>query len=153
MGIDWGAEVVEQIATHWRDQLRPRLDGLADDELRWQPVPGVPTIAWRLDHLVVGLAETNRTHFGGPPALPETFEHAGSARAALHQLDDAFRVWLDGVRALGEAGLARPQGPTVPPAFADAPMARLILYTSVELIHHGAEICLLRDLHLRRTTA
>jgi len=27
-------------------------------------------------------------------------------------------------------------------------MARLILYTSVEVIHHGAEICLHRDLYL-----
>ena len=27
-------------------------------------------------------------------------------------------------------------------------MARLILYTHVEVIHHGAEICLLRDLYL-----
>lgn len=30
-----------------------------------------------------------------------------------------------------------------------APMARLVLYTSVEVFHHGAEICLLRDLYLR----
>jgi hypothetical protein len=29
-------------------------------------------------------------------------------------------------------------------------MARLILYTHVEVIHHGAEICLLRDLYLWR---
>jgi len=27
-------------------------------------------------------------------------------------------------------------------------MARLVLYTHVEVIHHGAEICLLRDLYL-----
>jgi hypothetical protein len=25
-----------------------------------------------------------------------------------------------------------------------------VLYTSVEVFHHGAEICLLRDLHLRK---
>jgi hypothetical protein len=35
-------------------------------------------------------------------------------------------------------------------AFADAPMARLVLYTNAEVVHHGAEICLLRDLHRRR---
>jgi hypothetical protein len=27
-------------------------------------------------------------------------------------------------------------------------MAKLILYTHLEVIHHGAEICLLRDLYL-----
>ena len=26
-------------------------------------------------------------------------------------------------------------------------MARLIMYTHLEVIHHGAEICLLRDLY------
>ena len=50
------------------------------------------------------------------------------------------------------SGLAGPQGPSVPPEFADAPMARLVLYVNVEVIHHGAEICLLRDLY-RRTAA
>lgn len=28
-------------------------------------------------------------------------------------------------------------------------MARLVLYTSVEVFHHGAEICLLRDPYRR----
>jgi hypothetical protein len=31
-------------------------------------------------------------------------------------------------------------------------MARLILYMNVEVIHHGAEICLLRDLYLRSSS-
>src|ERR1700759_1200358 len=39
----------------------------------------VTTIAWRLAHLVVGLAETTGTHFGGPPATPATFDDAGHA--------------------------------------------------------------------------
>jgi hypothetical protein len=52
------------------------------------------------------------------------------------------------VRSLGTAGLARLQGAISPPAYADAPMARLILYTHVEVVHHGAEICLLWDLYL-----
>ena len=37
----------------------------------------------------------------------------------------------------------------MPPEFADAPKARLILYTNAEVIHHGAEICLPRDLYLQ----
>ena len=54
------------------------------------------------------------------------------------------------MRSLGAAGLARPQSALSPPQFADAPMAKLILYTNLEVIHHGAEICLLRDLYLRK---
>ena len=148
MLVDWGAEVVEQIDTHWRDQLRPRLDGLTDDELVWQPSAAVPTIAWRLEHVATGLEETNETHFGGPGA-PRAAA-GGTAVEALRRLDDAYGRWIDGVRALRADGLAAPQGPTVPAEFADAPMVRLVLYTSVEIIHHGAEACLLRDLHLDR---
>jgi hypothetical protein len=33
-------------------------------------------------------------------------------------------------------------------AFADAPMVRLIMDTHLEVIHHGAEVCPLRDLYL-----
>jgi hypothetical protein len=32
MDIDWSGEVVEQVESHWRHRLRPRLDGLTDDE-------------------------------------------------------------------------------------------------------------------------
>jgi len=98
MNVDWNAEVVDQVESHWRQRLRPRLNGLSDDEYFWQPVPDcwtlsrrgtstaplslgggeftwdygeprevepVTTIAWRLAHLTVCLAETNAIHFGG----------------------------------------------------------------------------------------
>jgi DinB superfamily len=181
--IDWNAELVDQLEWHWRHQLRPRLDGLTDDEYFWRPVADcwtisrrgessasvsfgageftmdygesprdrepVTTIAWRLAHLIVGFAETNASHFGGPPAGVSTFCYSGTAKEALRQLDDTHDRWVEGVRSLGAAGLARPQGPHQPPEFADAPMAKLILYTNLEVIHHGAEIALLRDLYLR----
>jgi hypothetical protein len=38
--IDWNAEVVDQVESHWRNRLRPRLDGLTDDEFFWEPVSG-----------------------------------------------------------------------------------------------------------------
>lgn len=38
--MDWTHEVVDQIDWHWRNQLRPRLDGLSDDEYFWEPVAG-----------------------------------------------------------------------------------------------------------------
>ena len=183
MDIDWNAELVDQFESHWRGQLRPRLDGLTDDEYFWQPVPDcwtlsrrgassapisfgageftldfgepphdpepVTTIAWRLAHLIVGFAETNGDHFGGPSARVSTFHYAGTAEEALQQLDQSYAAWVAGVRGLGAAGLARPQGPAQPPEFANQPMAKLILYMNLEAIHHGAEICLLRDLYPR----
>jgi hypothetical protein len=38
MGIEWNAQLVEQLDWHWQAQLRPRLDGLTDDEYFWEPV-------------------------------------------------------------------------------------------------------------------
>jgi hypothetical protein len=36
--LDWTTELVDQLDWHWRNQARPRLDGLGDDEYRWEPV-------------------------------------------------------------------------------------------------------------------
>ncbi len=35
----WNPELREQLSFHWRTQLRPRLDGLSDEEYFWEPVP------------------------------------------------------------------------------------------------------------------
>src|SRR5215472_5607132 len=36
--IDWNHELAEQFDWHWREQLRPRLEGLTDAEYLWEPV-------------------------------------------------------------------------------------------------------------------
>ena len=36
--VDWHAQLVEQLDWHWREHARPRLDGLTDEEYRWEPV-------------------------------------------------------------------------------------------------------------------
>jgi hypothetical protein len=53
---------------------------------------------------------------------------------------------------LGTDGLARPCGASEGP-YANRPMAALVLHINREVIHHGAEVALLRDLYLRRTTS
>ena len=47
MNVGWNGEVVDQVESHWRHRLRPRLDGLTDDEYFWQPVPGCWTVSRR----------------------------------------------------------------------------------------------------------
>src|SRR5919112_6145999 len=37
--LQWNALLLEQLDWHWQRQLRPRLDGLTDDEYFWEPVP------------------------------------------------------------------------------------------------------------------
>jgi hypothetical protein len=180
--IDWNRTLRQQWEWHWERQLRPRLDGLTDDECAWSPGPdawgvgrrgtstappavgagaftidyAVPepvpapftTAARRLGHAIVGvLAVRNATRFGAPAASYDSWEYAGTAAAALAQLDEQLGVWLAGVRGLGPADLRVPVGPSEP--YPDAPVADLVLHVHRELIHHLAEVCLLRDLHLR----
>jgi DinB superfamily len=41
MSIDWNKALAEQLDWQWRSHLRPRLDGLTDEEYFWEPVPGM----------------------------------------------------------------------------------------------------------------
>jgi hypothetical protein len=75
-----------------------------------------------------------------PEALPET------ADEALAMLDGAYEHWRSGVAALDDAALLRPIGPRGGP-FAEEAMAALVQHVNREVMAHGAEICLLRDLY------
>ncbi|MGB3439850.1 MAG: DinB family protein [Actinophytocola sp.] len=174
----WNLLLREQLDWHWIQQLRARLDGLTDDEYFWEPVPGcwnvrprdpgrpgsgtmtidfafpqpVPppftTIAWRLGHVIVGvLAMRNASHFGRAATDYDSFPYAATATEALAQLDEEYATWLAGVEALGETGLARLCGEAEGP-YAEFPLAALVLHINREMIHHLAEVSLLRDLYL-----
>lgn len=113
------------------------------------PAP-VTTIAWRFGHIIVGvLAARTANHFGGVPADYQTWSYAGTAAGGLEQLDEAYAGWLGGVRTLSEEALSEPVGPSEGP-WAERPMIDLLLHINRELIHHGAEIALLRDLYAHR---
>jgi DinB superfamily len=112
-----------------------------------EPAP-VTTIAWRLNHVLTCFAVRAANHLGRDPVDYDSYPYAGTAREALARLDGEHETWRAGVAALGEEGLMRPCGPAEGP-FAEEPLATLVLHIHREVIHHGAEICLLRDLYLR----
>ena len=124
-----------------------RGDVVADFEAP-EPSPApFTTIAWRMAHLSVGvLGMRAASHFGGPQIAYDTVDWSLTADDGLALLDHTYRSWIEGVRALGDAGLARPCGPAEGP-FADDPLAALVLHINREVIHHGAELALLRDLY------
>lgn len=68
---------------------------------------------------------------------------------ALAQLDHYCEAWLNAVKGLTEAALTEPVGQAEGP-WAQYPMGTLVLHINREVIHHGAEIALLRDLYLHR---
>lgn len=178
------AVLLDQLTFHWNTHLRPKLEGLTDDEYFWEPVAGcwsvrpradatapvlggsgdfvsefafpepdpapVTTIAWRLVHLIVGVfGMRNASHFGGPPIDYLTYEHPATAAAALVDLDAAHDCWVAGVQQLGEDGLEPSVGEAEGP-YAAYPFAALVLHIHREVIHHGSEILLLRDLYRSR---
>lgn len=183
--FDWKKEAIEQLEWHWTQQLRPRLDGLTDDEYLWEPVatgcwnlrrrgeantpmaagggelvmdwewpPPTPmpltTIAWRIGHICVGcFGKRTESHFGGPPFDYETVEWPITADGALAWLDETYGRWMDGIKSMDDEAMARPVGPAEGP-WRDSPFGSLVLHINREVIHHGAEIALLRDLYAHR---
>ena len=88
------------------------------------------------------------SHFDGPTVHWETWEYTATADEALAQLDAAYDAWSAGVAAPRRGGARPPVRRPAEGPFAEAPLADLVLHINRELIHHGAEICLLRDLYL-----
>ena len=110
--------------------------------------PPVTTIAWRLAHINVGvLGMRVAGQFGGAPCSYETYPYPGTAKEALGQLDSVYHLWISGLRGLSADDLGRPCGPSEQ-YFPDAPLAQLVLHINREMLHHLAEIALLRDLYL-----
>ena len=96
MGVDWGRLLVGQLEFYWEVHLRPRLEGLTDEEYFWEPVEGcwslrraadgsyrldlelpepvpppVTTIAWRLVHVGATCFFTRASTFFGDAHVPE----------------------------------------------------------------------------------
>jgi hypothetical protein len=125
-------------------------DLVADFEYPEPTLSPVTTIAWRLGHVLVGIfGLRNASHFGGPPVDYQTAVWPEDAVTALARLDDAYAAWIRGVATLGADDLARPVGPAEGD-FAEHSYAALILHINREVIHHGAEMLLLRDLYRAR---
>ncbi len=83
----------------------------------------------------------------GPPVSYDSYDYAGTAAQALVDLDEQYARWIDGIRTLSVAGLAER---CREPGFETDSMAAMILHIHREVIHHGAEIALLRDLYRSR---
>ena len=165
-------QLADQLDWHWRQQLRPRLDGLTDDEYFWEPGAGLLDGASRRGHRLRVSRRRNRSRSrrsrGGwrtsssaswrcaptrtSAARPPTTSRGTTQQTpttALRQLDDAY-AGLDR-RAFSACpppiSTRRADPPRAP--WADRPMTDLVLHINREVIHHGAEIALLRDLYAR----
>jgi hypothetical protein len=165
-------ELVALSRTAWT-RLRERLDGLDDDEYLWEPVPGCwtirprddggawrpdfsilppdpppfTTIAWRVAHITDILGqERNATWLGLEPEAPDDLTAEPTAARALGRLDRAHDRWERylGADALTDDVLWEQVGP-IGGQYAEMTRTAFVLHEIDELIHHGAEVGLLRD--------
>ncbi|HEX2850487.1 MAG TPA: DinB family protein [Acidimicrobiales bacterium] len=157
-----------------------RLEGLTDDELRWQPVPGawtirqlrdgrvvidncyrpvgapaVTSIAWRLAHLtdVYGSPRNARWLRRTAQTASESWSAwriAGSADASVAQLTDAMASF-DALLASADDDLLWERIGSIGGPFADSTLAAFVLHQIDEATHHGAEVGILRDLYCDRS--
>lgn len=163
---------------HVWGRLNSRLEGLTDEEYRWAPVTGgwsvhevsdgqwrldggadggpapdpvpVPTIAWRIGHLAgIGVGNFASRRFNGVGLLQDQLAVPRSASAVPGFLDQHYQAWRSGLAALTPQEWAAPLGPAWGP-YAEANTVDLALHVLDEVIHHAAEVALIRDLYSRR---
>jgi DinB superfamily/Ankyrin repeats (3 copies) len=171
MATDVRDELLELSGHAWR-RIRTRLDGMDDDEYFWEPVadcwtirpdtdgvyrpdfsvlPPEPapftTIAWRLAHVTDILAqERNATWLGLEPIVGDDLTAEPNAADAIARFERANSIWEQYLHAVDDDVLWQRVGP-IGRGFADSTRVDFVLHELDELIHHGAEIGLLRDLY------
>jgi uncharacterized damage-inducible protein DinB len=130
-------------------RLWTRLAGLTDAEYRWRLVESeaVAAMPWRLNHIVDFLTEGRNAVWLGLPA-PEAGRDGApdTAEQALATVEAAYASWRALLEASTEETLAAPIGKAAG-RYGTATRRSFVLHVLDELIHHGAEVALLRDLY------
>ena len=167
------------------DRLVTRLDGMTDDEYRWEPVAGcwsirergtpagnraygsgnlllevnVPpptpepftTIAWRLTHLACGLAMRADYTTGNKAMVWDDFIVPATAASGIETLVASGAAWRDALTSADDAALDQVGRSSFPWGLdPDLPFLDICWWVNQELLHHGAELALLRDLYRAR---
>jgi hypothetical protein len=121
-------------------RLRERVADMTAAEYGWEPE--VTTMAWRVEHIVSFLTERrNGPWLGRPVPRPAT------GATPQERLESAYASWRETLAGTDDASLAAPigRGP-----YAESTRRSFVLHVLDELIHHAAEVALLRDLWAAR---
>jgi hypothetical protein len=134
---------------------------ITDAEYLWEPVPNSwsirrhadgpgpsATIAWRLWHLTEMLTLRADHTIGSHSLTREGFRVSGDVGTALTAFDAGATAWREALTRADDAALDTVGRSTYPyGSDPDNPFIDLIWWVNQELLHHGAEIALLRDLY------
>lgn len=118
---------------------------------RAYPAPQPPpftTLAWRLGHLSESLARRADYTIGAHTLTREAYCYSGTAVGALANFTLAADQWRAALLSADDAALDR-VGYSSYPDGSDpgVPFIEIVWWVNQEVLHHGAEIALLRDLY------
>lgn len=124
---DWGRDSGRQVDSPWP--------------------PPVTTIAWRLAHLTEMLRRRADWTNGTRTLTAEQIEYRGDADSAVSDLEAAAEAWREALTDADDAALDR-IGHSAYPDGSDPedPFLHVVWWVNQEILHHGAEVALLRDL-------
>jgi hypothetical protein len=110
--------------------------------------PPVTTIAWRLSHLSEMLFLRAEHTAGGHTLTRDDYPISGDAAGAVAAFDAGATAWRKALLSVDDAALdtvgycTNPHGSDPEEPFLD-----IVWWVNQEVLHHGAEIALLRDLY------
>jgi hypothetical protein len=113
--------------------------------------PPFTTIAWRLGHLSEMLALRAEYTTGGHTLTRDDYRYCGDAAGAIAAFDSGAAAWRAALASADDAALDLVGRSSYP--YGSDPEDRFITtvwWVNQELLHHGAEIALLRDLYRSR---
>ncbi|GGT94013.1 MULTISPECIES: DinB family protein [Streptomyces] len=115
--------------------------------------PPFTTIAWRLSHLGELLA-LRADHTNGSHALTrDDYAVSGDAASAIKAFDTGAGAWREALLTADDAALDTVGHSTYPHGSdPEDPFLDTVWWVNQELLHHGAEIALLRDLYRYRAS-
>jgi hypothetical protein len=113
------------------------------------PVPApFTTIAWRLSHLSEMLTIRADHTIGGHSLTRDDYHVSGDSADAIAAFDAGATAWREALLSTDETTLDKVGHCTNPHGSdPDDPFIDIVWWVNQELLHHGAEIALLRDLY------
>lgn len=135
------------------DARSPRVVGAGEWVAEWPAGPDSAqprTVAWLVAHLTETFAERWDWTFGEHRFRPEALERSGDVTEGVALLRRWVDAWRRDVDALDDDAFFTVGLSTATDIDAAAPFGHLVLHLNRELVHHGAEICVLQDLHRAR---
>ncbi|MER6072664.1 DinB family protein [Streptomyces sp. NPDC001817] len=113
--------------------------------------PPFTTIAWRLSHLSEMLALRADHTVGGHALTRDDYPVSGDAAGAVAAFDAGAVAWRKALLSVDDAALDTVGYCTYPHGSdSEEPFIDIVWWVNQELLHHGAEIALMRDLYRAR---